>query len=64
MSNQRSVSCFSCGRLETDVPLLVLRLAGRETHICPQCLPVLIHHPDRLTEKLIDVGGPAKGDAR
>jgi hypothetical protein len=48
--------CFNCGRSEQEFPVLVLRLAGRETHICPQCLPALIHHPDRLTEKLIAAG--------
>lgn len=53
------VTCLSCNRSEMDFPLLVLRLAGRETHICPQCLPALIHHPDRLTEKLIAAGWKA-----
>lgn len=54
-------TCLSCGRSENDFPVLVLRLAGRETHICPQCLPALIHHPDRLTAKLLDVGWSGTG---
>jgi hypothetical protein len=49
-------TCLNCGRSENDFPVLVLRLAGHETHICPQCLPALIHHPDRITEKLIEAG--------
>ncbi len=48
--------CLSCGRSEDEFPVLVLRLSGREVHICPQCLPALIHHPDRLTEKLLAAG--------
>lgn len=54
--DQQDVTCLSCGRSEVDVPVIVLRLAGHEVHICPQCLPALIHHPDRLTEKLIAAG--------
>jgi hypothetical protein len=53
--------CLSCGRSENDFPVLVLRLAGKETHICPQCLPALIHHPDRLTDKLIEAGWDRAG---
>jgi hypothetical protein len=53
---QHTVVCLNCGRSEADFPVIVLRLAGHETHICPQCLPALIHHPDRLTEKLIAAG--------
>jgi hypothetical protein len=32
---------------------VVLQFAGKQSHICPQCLPTLIHHPDKLTEALI-----------
>lgn len=53
---EQGVVCLSCGRSESDFPVIVLRLAGHEAHICPQCLPALIHHPDRLTEKLIAAG--------
>jgi hypothetical protein len=45
-------SCLSCAKTELETPLLVLQVAGNAAHICPQCLPALIHHPDRLTEKL------------
>jgi len=45
--------CLSCDRSDADVPLLLLTLGARRAHICPQCLPALIHHPDRLTEKLL-----------
>lgn len=45
-------ACLSCATTEMETPLLVLQVAGKAAHICPQCLPALIHHPDRLTEKL------------
>jgi len=53
MSAQESTAtCLSCKRTEMDVPLLKLQFTGKGIHICPQCLPVLIHHYDRLTEKI------------
>ncbi len=48
--------CLNCDRSDADVPLLALRLAGNSLWICPQCLPILIHHPERLQDKL---GGAA-----
>jgi hypothetical protein len=48
-------ACLSCGRDEHETPLLILALAAREARICPQCLPALIHHPDRLAGKLTDL---------
>ena len=56
MEPQPSATCLNCGRSEAEFPVLVLRLAGREVFMCPQCLPALIHHPDRLTDKLIAAG--------
>jgi hypothetical protein len=53
MENTRPIaSCFSCNRTEVDVPLLRLQYSSREIHICPQCLPTLIHHYERLADKL------------
>lgn len=45
-------SCLNCDRSETDVPLVSLRYAGNQEWICTQCLPTLIHHPGRLSDKL------------
>ena len=56
MKPQHSAACLNCGRSEAEFPVLVLRLAGHEVFICPQCLPALIHHPDRLTGTLIAAG--------
>jgi hypothetical protein len=45
-------ACLDCGRTEQQVPLLVLEFRGGIIHICPQCLPTLIHKPEKLASKL------------
>ncbi len=44
--------CLNCGRSEADFPLVNLSYAGKAQWICTQCLPILIHHPERLADKL------------
>ncbi len=44
--------CLSCGRDETIIPLVSLRYAGEQAWICSQCLPTLIHQPQRLVGRL------------
>lgn len=44
--------CLNCERPETATPLVALRYAGGEAWICSQCLPILIHQPQRLVGKL------------
>ncbi len=41
-----------CNRSETEFPLVVLQFNNKKLHICPQCLPVLIHKPEQVEEKL------------
>jgi hypothetical protein len=45
-------TCLNCGKSEQEVPLITLTFKGEAKHICPQCLPILIHKPQQLTEKL------------
>ncbi|MEJ5225497.1 MAG: hypothetical protein WHV44_13660 [Anaerolineales bacterium] len=45
-------TCFNCDRSENVTPLLVLTFQGRAMHICPQCLPALIHKPQVIAAKL------------
>lgn len=52
MNNIQTLTCLNCERSETQVPLVNLRYAGSKAWICSQCLPVLIHHPERLAGKL------------
>jgi len=47
-----SAVCLSCDRSESDVPLLQLRFQGEEILICSQCLPVLIHKPEKLAGRM------------
>jgi hypothetical protein len=44
--------CLNCGRADAEVPLVNLQYRGEAAWICPQCLPLLIHHPERLAGKL------------
>jgi len=45
--------CFNCERTEFDVPVIELRCQGKEIWICPQCLPNLIHNPQKVQETLL-----------
>ncbi|MBI5296568.1 MAG: hypothetical protein HY869_13910 [Chloroflexi bacterium] len=55
-------TCLNCDRTEEQIPLLNLNFKGGEQHICPQCLPLLIHKPQVLAEKLpgMEVTPPAE----
>jgi len=44
--------CLNCGRNSNEVPLLSLEYRGETYHLCPQCLPVMIHKPHNLAGKL------------
>lgn len=47
-----SPTCIRCNQSEQDVPLLLVRYQGREFWICPQHLPILIHKPALLADRL------------
>ena len=49
MSN---LTCLNCGASEMDRPLVAIKFQEKEFYICPQCLPILIHQPDQLVDKL------------
>lgn len=54
--------CIKCEKTDRQVPLLHITFAGEEKYICPQCLPVLIHKPQQLTDKLpgMEISAPAE----
>ncbi len=53
VSNQDNISaCLNCMRTEDQVPLVSLRYTGQEEWICSQCLPILIHKPEQLVDRL------------
>lgn len=45
-------SCLVCLQSSQQVPLLALHYQGVQYYICPQHLPILIHHPEQLAGKL------------
>jgi len=45
-------ACINCEKTDQQVPLLQLVYKGKTVFICPQCLPVLIHKPANLADKL------------
>lgn len=47
-----NATCLNCGSSEMDRPLLTLRFQGKEVHLCPECMPIMIHKPQQLIEKL------------
>lgn len=51
MSNQPS-ACVNCGRTSQEIPVFRLEFQAQVVHICPQCLPTLIHKPHLLIGKL------------
>ena len=56
MSDQNKInSCISCNREESVVPLVAITFAQNSTWICTQCLPTLIHDPQKLNDKFKDM---------
>ena len=51
-------TCLNCNRTDEQVPLLALTFKGETKHICPQCLPTLIHKIHLLADKLPGVEIP------
>ncbi len=45
-------TCLNCGRSSAEIPLLTLEYRGETYHLCPQCLPTMIHQPHKLAGKL------------
>jgi hypothetical protein len=46
------ISCIYCGQSDQNVPLLLFQYQGKQYWICPQHLPILIHKPVQLADKL------------
>lgn len=44
--------CLYCERSSEEVPLIAIQFRGQESYICPQHLPILIHKPAQLSDKL------------
>lgn len=51
-NNQNPKQCVNCERTIEQVPLILVEHRNGAAYICPQCMPVLIHQPHKLIEKL------------
>jgi hypothetical protein len=49
---QNEPKCLLCGQTSQDVPLVNVTYKGKLIYICSEHLPVLIHEPQKLAEKL------------
>ena len=45
---ETKAECLVCKKTHQEVPLLALNFRGDAYWICPQHLPILIHHPEKL----------------
>ena len=46
--NAEQHACIVCEQTSREVPLLVIEYQDQQYWICPQHLPILIHHPQEL----------------
>jgi len=44
--------CINCGRTSDQAPLIPISYRNKDYWICPQDLPLLIHKPANLADKL------------
>jgi len=55
--------CVYCQRASEVVPLIQFIFDGEQHWICPEHLPVMIHHPMRLAPFLPGIGDAQREDA-
>jgi len=53
--------CLLCQRDSRTVPIVAFEYRGERRHVCTEHLPVLIHDPGRLADRL-ERGPAASGD--
>lgn len=63
MNNEKLEICISCDRPENVVPLVSITFAKNATWICTQCLPTLIHDPNKLADKFANMDTDNPPDA-
>lgn len=61
--NQNKHVCIACAEDSHQVPLISFTFRGEQYHICPQHLPLLIHKPAQLADRLpgLELLGPSEG---
>lgn len=48
--------CLICGRSEEELPLVAQRYRGHSIWVCTGCMPVVIHHPEEVRDRLQALG--------
>jgi hypothetical protein len=56
--------CVYCERSSDKVPLIPLHYQNAMVWICPQHLPVLIHKPEQLADKLPNAANFGKPESQ
>ena len=61
--SQNQPVCIVCAAGSERVPLITFVYQGGESAICPQHLPILIHKPAQLADRLpgLEQLGPTEG---
>lgn len=52
MTGSANEKCLYCERSADEVPLLVMWHKGQNFWICPEHLPILIHKPGMIADRL------------
>ncbi len=47
-------ACLYCGKKDDEAPLVNLTYQGKPLWICSSHLPILIHEPEKLADKLAE----------
>ena len=47
-----NIACIYCEKDQLEVPLIQITYSGQSFYICPQHLPILIHKPAELADRL------------
>lgn len=50
--NDSQLKCIVCERTSEEVPVVLFQYQGKNYGICPEHLPVMIHKPYQLADKL------------
>ncbi len=59
--SENNATCIVCETDSQNIPLVKFEFKGEDYHICSQHLPVMIHKPDQLADKLAGIN-PAGTD--
>ena len=54
MGQEESIErCINCAQSEMERPLIRLQYSRRAAWVCSGCMPVLIHQPQEMAQKLM-----------